>query len=124
MTDVEIVKEPAEKNETNWEELLRFAELMKSAMMFALALYLTVAWFGFVLRAQDKTSINELSRRVEVVEQQNAAVRLAVLESVSQQHSNQLNNIEALLWKSLIGIAALVGETVWQYIMRARKEKA
>lgn len=124
MTDVEIVKEPVEKNETNWEELLRFAELMKSAVMFALALYLTVAWFGFVLRAQDKTSINELSRRVEVVEQQNAAVRLAVLESVSQQHSNQLNNIEGLLWKSLIGIAALVGETVWQYIMRARQQKA
>ena len=114
----------AEKNETSWRELLKLAEMLKTAGMFALAIYLTVTSLALVIKAQDRSSISELSRRIQQVEMQKADVRLAVLENVSQEHTQRLANIEGLLWKSLIGIAALVGETVWQYIMKARREKA
>ena len=112
-----------EKNETSWRELLKLAELIKTASMFAFAIYLTVTSLTLGIKAQDRPSMSDLERRVQQVELQKADVRLSVLETVSQEHTQKLNSIEALEWKVLLGIAALVGETVWQYIMRARRDK-
>ena len=109
----------------------------KAAMLAVVALSMTTAslvptmpifaqLFGprtipaqFQLRAP--ATLNEMERRIEKVEGINIEHRLTALEISAQQTTERLGSIEMLIRILLVGLASLVGETVWSSITRLRK---
>ncbi len=93
----------------------------KTISLLAIALYLTYCWVSPIVFAQPTElrdfRIAEIEHRLQALRPEE---RFAVLEQVSQQHSEKLSSIESLLRTLALGIATLVGELVIRGLMHVK----
>lgn len=72
-------------------------------------------------QVRNPASVGELERRMERVEGINIEHRLTALEISAQQNNDRLQSIEMMVRIVLVGLASLVGETVWSAVLKWRK---
>jgi hypothetical protein len=74
-------------------------------------------------RQVESVSTEELARRIDSVEKQNADHRLTVLETVSIQTSQRLDSIELLVRSALVGLAVVIFQAVWSMVRGSQQRE-
>lgn len=109
---------------TRWLPALVFIFFRSKTVILALmAGYLTVLAFAPPDRVAFQAQVvsnGELSRRLQMIEKSDPDKRLAVLETVTMDTNRRLDGIEWLVRWLALGIACVVGETVWSAVRKVK----
>ena len=104
--------------------LLEIGLLVKTLFIARFSIYMVITGISILIHPVHAQSLPDVARQVQALTQLNLDHRLTQVETsaiiMNGQFTDRLNNIESHIWKMLLGIAALMGETVLGYLMKGR----